>query len=231
LHSNEANPNTLRYVNARDDAGLRVLAKATLSTLEQRQQTLSGYLAQTEKEELKVSERVKKLWKEKLDALNVVLVVISDAEKAESELDEKARANRTAFFKTAKQAWETNLGGKLLELSKEMVGPYTLGNHDDLFLCNKQLTFYPGDQFSIADLHLAGWLTRVAHLCGGEAIDDGKTIVKKIEEHVGGGLKIPRDFLTRREDAKAEKESKLGAFWDAIRDRPSWRKIYGEGLY
>ncbi len=138
LHSNEANPNTLRYVNARDDAGLRVLAKAIFPSLEQRQQTLSGYLAQTEKEEIKVSERVKKLWKEKLDALNVVLMVILDAEKADSELDEKARANRTAFFKTAKQAWETNLGGKLLELSKEMVGPYTLGNHDGLFLCKRQ---------------------------------------------------------------------------------------------
>lgn len=96
--------------------------------------------------------------------------------------------------------------------------------------CKKhKLTLHAGDQFSIADLHLAGWLTRIVHLCGGEGSDDGKTVVKKIEGQTG--VKLPRDFLTRREAAQAEKETKLGAFWDVIRERPSWRKIYGEGLY
>jgi hypothetical protein len=127
LHSNEANPNTLGFVNARDDESLKALAAMRLPALYTKQKTLLGYLEQSEKGDLKVSEKVKKLWKEKLEATNVVLTVLAEAEKAETELDEKGKENRAAFFKTAKQAWETNLGGMLLQLNKEMVGPYTLG--------------------------------------------------------------------------------------------------------
>jgi hypothetical protein len=91
---------------------------------------LVKYLAQVESGEIRVSEKVKKLWSEKLDATNVILTVLADAGKPESELDEGAKANRYAFFKTAKQAWEINLGGTLGLLSKEMAGPYTLGMID-----------------------------------------------------------------------------------------------------
>jgi hypothetical protein len=129
LHSNEANPNTLRYVNARDDASLVILAKDTLTTLELRQQTLVNYSTQAENGTIQVSEKVKKLWSEKLGATRVILAVLVNANKAESELDEGAKANRHAFFKTAKQAWETNLGGTLVQLSKEMAGPFALGKH------------------------------------------------------------------------------------------------------
>jgi hypothetical protein len=132
LHSNEANPNTLRYLNARDDASLVVLAKDTLASLKERQQKLVKYLAEAESGEMRVSEKVKKLWSEKLDATNVILTVLVDADKSESELDEGAKASRQAFFKTAKQAWETNLGGTLVKLSKEMVGPYALGKYCDV---------------------------------------------------------------------------------------------------
>jgi len=128
LHSNEANPDTLRYLNARNDTSLANVAKDTMSTLKQRQQTLVKYLSQVEDREIQVSEKVKKLWSEKLDATNVILTVLVDADKAESELNEGAKANRHAFFKTAKQAWEVNLGGILVQLSKEMAGPYSLGN-------------------------------------------------------------------------------------------------------
>ena len=134
LHSDEANPNTLRYVNARDDASLVVLAKDTLGSLKERQMTLVKYLGQAEKEEIRVSEKVKKLWTEKLDATNVVLTVLEDADKGESELDEGAKAKRQAYFKTAKQTWEVNLGGTLMKLSKEMVGPYALGKYWDVDL-------------------------------------------------------------------------------------------------
>ena len=129
LHSNEANPNTLHHVNARDDDSLVVLAKTTMAMLKQRQQTLVKYLTQAEKGEIQVSVKVKKLWTEKLDATNVILTVLVDADKPESKLDEKAKANRQAFFKTAKQAWETNLSESLMQLSKEMAGPYALGKN------------------------------------------------------------------------------------------------------
>ncbi|KAJ3506893.1 hypothetical protein NLJ89_g6613 [Agrocybe chaxingu] len=217
LHSNAANPNTLRYVNARDVASLRVLAKETLQTLEQRQLGLKGYIAQGESGSVQVSEKVKKLWAEKLEATSLIYAVLVDAEKDESALDEQARTSRIAFFKTARQAWEVNLAETLKQLSKEMIGPYTLG-----------------EQLSIADLHLAGWLTRVVKLAGGTASDDGATVVRKVEEHIGGGFRLARDFLSEqatRENLKEEKKAKVAAFWDAIRERASWRKIYGDGLF
>ncbi|KAF9535453.1 hypothetical protein CPB83DRAFT_888166 [Crepidotus variabilis] len=217
LHSNEANPNTLRYVNARDDATLRALAKDTLPNLLERQKALSSYLSQSEKGEIKVSDKVKKLWLEKLDATNVMVTVLVDAEKKVEELDEKAQANRIAFFKTAKQAWETNLGGMLTLLSKTMVGP---------FAC--------GDQFSTADLHLTGWFTRIVKLVGGTASDDGNAVVKKLEDHIGGGFKLTKEHLTeqpRRDTPKPDKQARLAVFWDAVKERRSWKKIYMDGLY
>jgi hypothetical protein len=67
-------------------------------------------------------------------------------------------------------------------------------------------------------------------LCGGDINDDGATVVKKIEDHIGG-LKLVRDFVVEPARGDGEKQSKVGAFWDAMRERPSWKKIYGEGLY
>ncbi|KAF8974056.1 hypothetical protein BDZ97DRAFT_1912489 [Flammula alnicola] len=217
LHNELANPNTLAYVNARDDASLRLLAKERLPSLKQRQKALTDYLSQAENGSIRVSDKVKKLWIEKLDAITAILAVLLEAQKAQTGLDERGKANRVAFFRTARQAWEINLSEVLTQLSKEMVGPYTLG-----------------DQYSIADLHLAGWLTRVVKLAGGTESDDGNTIVKKLEAYIGGGFSLPRDFITeqaRLENAKVDQQTKVGAFWDAVRERPSWREIYGGGLY
>ena len=127
LHDEVANPNTLRYVNARDEASLRKLAAEIAPSLGQRQQALREYLSQADSGSVHVSDKVKRLWGEKLEAITVILSVLEDAGKAPKELDEQREANRIAFFKTARQAWETNLSGVLTALSKEMVGPYTLG--------------------------------------------------------------------------------------------------------
>jgi hypothetical protein len=127
LHDEVANPNTLRYVNARDQASLRKLAAELAPSLGQRQQALRGYISQAEKGSVHVSDKVMGLWGEKLEAITIILSVLEDAGKAPKELDEQREANRIAFFKTARQAWETNLSGVLTALSKEMVGPYTLG--------------------------------------------------------------------------------------------------------
>jgi hypothetical protein len=118
---------TLHYVNARDDAALRVLAAEVVSSLRQRQQTLKGYMSQADNGSVRVSDKVKKLWTEKLEAISVILGVLEEAGKTPTELDEQGKANRIAFFKTARQAWETNLPGVLTQLSGEMTGPYALG--------------------------------------------------------------------------------------------------------
>jgi len=59
-------------------------------------------------------------------------------------------------------------------------------------------------------LHLAGWLTQIIVLCGGNEEESGEEAVKKIEERIG--IKIG---------------SKIGVFWEAIRERESFKKIYG----
>jgi hypothetical protein len=87
----------------------------------------------------------------------------------------------------------------------------------------------PGGQFSIADPHLAGWLTRVVMLAGGTKEDNGESVVAKLEKYIGGGFMIPRDFPA--DLVRDGKQTKIGAFWDTIRERPAWKKVYGEGLY
>ena len=215
LHEEVANPNTLRYVNARDEGSLRKLAAELVPSLGQRQQALRGYISQAESGSVQVSDKVKGLWGEKLDAITVILSVLEGAGKAPGELDEEGQANRIAFFKTAKQAWETNLLGVLTALSKEIVGPYTLGEIYIYIIGIDELKMFDtGDQYSIADLHLAGWLARVAKLAGGTNSDDGPTIVKKLEAYIGSEFK----------------GEKLSGFWDAVRERKSWQKVYGGGL-
>jgi len=91
-----------------------------------------------------------------------------------------------------------------------------------------------GDQFSIADLHLASWLARLVKLAGGKTEDDGNTAVTKLENHIGNKFLLPRDFQAMDAQSTGSQpayQSKLGAFWDAVKERPSWKKVYGKGLY
>ncbi|KAF5313175.1 hypothetical protein D9619_003288 [Psilocybe cf. subviscida] len=220
LHSAAADPETLHLFNARDEAALQALARDLLPSLEQRQQTLTGYLRQAAppgadgsvpEGALRVSEKVKKLWVDQLDAIGLIGAVLADAGKDEAALDGAAKAKRESFFKSAKLAWEGNLVQVLVQLDKEMEGPFALG-----------------DQFSIADLHLAGWFTHVVKLAGGTASEDGSTIVKKLEAHIGAGFAFPQNFVSEqaRRENKTGGQTKLGAFWDAVRQRPSWKKTW-----
>ena len=103
------------------------------------------------------------------------------------------------------------------------------------------VSYSAGDQLSVADLHLAAWLARVANLSGATASDDGNTAVAKIEAHVGDGFSLVREFSVAEARRRAgipvtgveptERQSKLAAFWDAVKERPSWKKVYGEGLH
>ena len=100
---------------------------------------------------------------------------------------------------------------------------------------------HTGDQLSIADLHLAAWISRIAFLCGATASENGASVVGKIEMHVGGGFTLPKEFSVVEARRRAghpaanvespEHQSKLAAFWDTMRERPSWKKVYGEGLH
>ena len=79
---------------------------------------------------------------------------------------------------------------------------------------------------------LAAWFTRLAVLSGAVAGDDGKTVVDKIESKAGIGAFLPRDYsadIVRH--GEKEKVVKFGVFWDGLKLRGSWQKIYGDGLF
>lgn len=235
LHSEAGNPNNLRYINARDHAALKVLAKEVLPSLTEKQKTLANYLADAQSEKLQVSEKVKSLWREKEASVKVLLEVFQDAEKPDDRLDADALAKRADFFKVARDGWESSLQGVLTRLNEEIIGPYALGTYKKISSTARPLLIYcPGDQFSIADLHLAGWTARLVRLAGGSISDDGNTAIERLERHIGGGFVLPKNFLAvdaRRKDPQPVHQSKLAAFWDAVRERPSWKKIYANGLY
>jgi hypothetical protein len=96
-----------------------------------------------------------------------------------------------------------------------------------------------GDQFSTADVHLAAWLGYIITLAGGStASDDGLAAIGKLEKHVGGGLALPRiaaktaatDSTPKASEGPAPATTtKLGQFWDAMKERTSW-KVLDAGL-
>ena len=118
-----------------------------------------------------------------------------------------------------------------------------------------------GDQLSLADIHLAVWLARIAHLSGALPNDDGNTVIEKIGGLVGvqfvkdvsiaearrrAGLGSTVTFPGMGPDGKASgaasqaikpstdkglKQSKLATFWETIKERPSWKKVYEAGLH
>ena len=69
-------------------------------------------------------------------------------------------------------------------------------------------------------------MATLVRLAGGTNALDGKAAVLKLEQHVGGGFALPKEFKT----AEDETISKLAAFLDSMRERASWKKVYGDGL-
>lgn len=118
-----------------------------------------------------------------------------------------------------------------------------------------------GDQLSLADIHLAVWLARIAHLSGALPNEDGNSVIQKIEGLVGtkfvkdisivearrrAGLDSAVNLPGAGADGKSEgaipqtiqpstdkssKQSRLAAFWETIKERPSWKKVYQAGLH
>lgn len=240
LHSLEGDLNTLFYLSARDDAQLKNASAILTPFLTTRRDALAGYLAEGDKDEFHASEKTKLFWKAKLIATEAFLEVYLNAEKATSALDEDAKKKREEYFEQAKKAWEIGVKAVLLAISKEMIGPLVLGTH-----CYFLYVQYPaeehaliGDQISLPDLHLGPWLACIALFAGAKASDSGTVIVAKIEQFISPGFSLPKDYQypeaqrtpTAGVETVPQDASKLAAFWDAIKERPSWQKYYGNGL-
>ncbi|KAI5898526.1 uncharacterized protein SCHCODRAFT_02612356 [Schizophyllum commune H4-8] len=209
VYAEDASPDNLTYANARDEASLKTTAKELVPTLQGRKAALEKYLADARSETYHASEKTKAFWQAKLLATSVLLDIFLKAETPSADLDADSRAKREEFLKTAENLWSKSVASLLTRLDKEITGPLS-----------------GGDQLSIADLHIAGWLATLIRLAGGTNGLDGKAAVSKLEQHVGGGFTLPKEFKT----AEDETISKLAAFWDSMRERASWKKVYGDGL-
>jgi len=209
-------------MNARDDASLQALAKVLVPFLVSRRQALECYISEAEFGTTPISEKTKAFWKEKKAAIEILLDVMLHADETSAQLDKGGKSARDDYFTNAKTCWEVGLKENLVKLNAEIVGPYSLG-----------------DQISIADLHLAAWLARIVVLSGGRMNEEGDVVITKIESHVGSEFHLTRDFTAlpaaagapRQDGRRPAYQSKLAAFWDAIRERSSFRKVYANGLY
>ncbi|KZT65595.1 hypothetical protein DAEQUDRAFT_697049 [Daedalea quercina L-15889] len=223
LHSPAADPNALKYMNARTSDDLRGLAASERPKFVARRAALAQLLADNEQAKIRVSEKTRAFWEVKKVATEKFLDVYDEADTPEEKLDAKARERREVFLKDAADAW-AHVRDVLTQLNQDLIGPYALG-----------------DQVSLADLHLAAWLARLVSLSGGTLADDGTTVIGKLEAHVGDGFTLVKDFsvaearrragLTVTDPESNERCNRLAAFWDAVKERPSFKKVYKDGLH
>ena len=75
-------------------------------------------------------------------------------------------------------------------------------------------------------------------LSGGRVTDEGDEALTKVEGHIGSEFQLARDFAPslaggapRQDAGRPAYQSKLAAFWDAIRERASFKKVYADALY
>jgi hypothetical protein len=134
VHSEGGSPNTLLYMNARDDSSLQALAKVLVPFLTSRQQALGRYISEAESGTSPISEKTKAFWKEKEAAAQILLDIMVHAEKTNAQLDEAGRLARDDYFTNAKTIWEVVLKEKLVKLNAEIVGPYSLGKYSEHWL-------------------------------------------------------------------------------------------------
>ena len=242
VRSGSADPNALSWSNARDDASLKKLSAERLTLFQGKRDTLDQLIKGNETAPNPVSEKTLKFWKAKKEAVEGFITVYKDSDKPLDSLDPDARKAREEYYKAAKLAWSA-LKNILLQLQKEIIGPYALGKtlrFGSFRRSQLKGSDYTGDQVSLADLHLAAWLARIAKLAGATASDDGNTVTSKIEAHVGE-LQLPKDFSVAEARRRAglppgnagatDRQNRFAAFWDAMKERPSWKKVYADGLH
>ncbi|KAG2150031.1 hypothetical protein BD769DRAFT_1624570 [Suillus cothurnatus] len=200
IHADEVSPDRLQYWNARDQASLQELGKSLVPILESRRAAIVGYLTDCERETMRMSEKTKAFWREKQVETETALSMFSG-----NDID--------GYLSRSRDMWEITIPGVLTRVNEELIGPYALG-----------------DQVSIADIHLSAWLSLLVRLAGGSPFDDGDVAIKRVEKRIGNGFVFPEDFLSSTfspfTEEKAVARSKLAAFWDAMKSRSSWKKVY-----
>lgn len=114
------------FMNARDDEQLKKLSDSLKPILVAKCDALDKLIEENKHAEVKVSEKTARFWEMKRVATSMILDVLEDGEKPTSEVNDEAKGKRGEYFKAAAQAW-AGLKDVLVQLSKEVIGPYALG--------------------------------------------------------------------------------------------------------
>ncbi|KAH9178693.1 hypothetical protein EDB89DRAFT_1927998 [Lactarius sanguifluus] len=219
-----SDPLLLFYFNAGDSTTLKTVSPSVSAFLKGRKGALEHYLAEDEANEIRVSDKTKQFWLEKKSTTEELLASLDEADKSEPDLSEGGKKAREEYFEKTKAAWEVGLALVLTKLSKELVGPFALG-----------------EQISIVDVHLAAWLHELVTLSGGDTRDNGIAAISRLEAHVGGGFTLAKDAVTAvpamaprsgsnpatPATAIEPPKPKLAVLWDTLTERPSWQKVFG----
>ncbi|THH06021.1 hypothetical protein EW146_g9742 [Bondarzewia mesenterica] len=67
-------------------------------------------------------------------------------------------------------------------------------------------------------------------------MDNGADAIRKLERHVVDGFRLPKDAFPPSLQAPSSEgttlmnpvaQAKLSIIWDNVKERPSWKKVYG----
>jgi len=155
-------------------------------------------------------EAVKRVWEARLLESELILQVYEAAGKATEQLTAEEARQRQSFFERSTGAW-TSARDVLARLDKDMAGPYALG-----------------DQLSLVDLHLAAWMTFLFFLAGAPPPPPIQNVLER--PYTGYGM-LDNTIRTHAGDPTFVLGCNIRAFWEAMKDRDSWSKVYGEGLH
>lgn len=226
-------------MNARNEESLRTLADSVLPLMKGKVHALNQCLSDAQAGNIRASDKVVKFWTSKKEAAQMLLEVYENAKVPSTALDASAQARREEYFKVAKASWEVALVHVLTKLNEKIIGPYTLGELGRFEKKNLNVhcdlaRYHVGEQYSIADPHLTAWFARVVMLAGGSSSDNGNVVIEKLEKHIGSSLVLPNIVSGDAPRTDAERSSartKLGIYWDTVKERSSWKKVYGHGLH
>ena len=116
VYSSAVTPELLSHYSSRDSQSLQVLAASLVPTLNARKQVLTTYLADCEREVIKMSDKTKAFWNEKKHEIEILLQQL-DTEHSDE------------YFTVAKQIWEHVIPDVLTKVNEEIIGPYILGRN------------------------------------------------------------------------------------------------------
>ncbi|PWN48282.1 hypothetical protein IE53DRAFT_370759 [Violaceomyces palustris] len=88
--------------------------------------------------------------------------------------------------------------------------------------------FALGDQLSLADLHVIPWLARVLAVSSGLPENKGQQGGEDIDA-LDRALKNP--ILANHANASSGVSSHVRAYWASLKSRPSFQKVYADGLH